>query len=311
MAKLQKILVAYDGSPQSKEALYWAIYFSRRTCAAVHVVKVFEPLFRESQWKEVGNIPEATFEHYSAVQKKDMQLMDAVKELGREQEIEITTDILSGHVAQALLEYARKHEISMIVAGTRGQGTLSQLLLGSVTHGLVSMASIPVLVVKKYQVVQYTDETPDVKHVCKILVAYDGYPQSQAALNWAIEIAKLICAQVIAVKVFEPFQVGLAYSMAETGNAARTAAQLREMQELNAQTMEEAKKIGKQQGMEIDTQIINGSVLEALLEFAEKNRIGMIAVGAQGRGILDKLPIGSVPHGLISISPIPVLVVKK
>ena len=37
----------------------------------------------------------------------------------------------------------------------------------------------------------------------------------------------------------------------------------------------------------------------------------MIAVGAQGHGVLDKLPLGSVPHGLISLAQVPVLVVKK
>ena len=311
MAKLQKVLVAYDGSPQSREALYWAVYFSRRTGAAVHVVKVFEPYFRESKWKEVGNIPEETFEHFAAAQKKDLQLMDSVKELGREQEIEITTEVLAGHVAQTLLDYAKKNEISMIVTGTRGKGALKQLLLGSVTHGLVSLANIPVLAVKQCPVVQYTGKSLIVTHMRKILVAYDGYPQSRAALNWAIEIAKLTDAQVTAVKVFEPFQVGLAYTMAEGGNASRTATQLREMEELNAKIMEEAKEVGKQQGVEIETQILNGGVLESLLEFAEKHGIDMIAVGAQGRGILDKLPIGSVPHNLISLSPIPVLVVKK
>ena len=106
MAKLQKILVAYDGSPQSKEALYWAIFFSRKIGASVSAVKVFEPLVRESKWDEVGTIPEEMFEKFAVAQKKDLQLMEVVAELGREQELEITTAVLAGHVTQTLLDYA-------------------------------------------------------------------------------------------------------------------------------------------------------------------------------------------------------------
>ena len=311
MAKLQKVLVAYDGSPQSKEALYWAIYFSRRTGASICAVKVFEPFFKPSRLKEVANIPDEIFEHFAEAQKKDLQMMEAVKELGKEQEVPITTEVLSGHVAQALLGYAKEHNVSMIVTGTRGFGALKQLLIGSATHSLVSASHIPVMVVKKCPVVQYTGKSMILSTLREILVAYDGYPQSRVALDWALEIAKHIDAHVTVVKVFEPFQVGLAYTTAEGGNAPRTAAKLREMEELNRQEMQEVKEYGTKMGVKIDTEILQGSVLQTLLEYAEKNGIDMVVVGAQGHGMLDRLPLGSVPHGLISLSPIPVLVVKE
>jgi nucleotide-binding universal stress UspA family protein len=310
MTKLLKVLVAYDGSPQSKEALHWAIYFSRRIGAAVSAVKVFEPYLTESRWKEVGVATDEMFEQFAAVQKKDLQLMEEVKELGRGQEIEITTAILQGHVARTLLEYAKTNGISMIVTGTRGYGAVKQLLLGSVTHGLVSLSDIPVMVVKKCPVVEFAGGSLILTSMRKILVAYDGFPQSQAALNWAVEIAKLIDAKVTAVKVFEPFQVGMAYGMAESGNAPRTATRLHEMELMNEKLMTEAKELAKQQGLDITTEILGGSVLESLLEYTAKHGFDIVTVGAQGHGVLDRLPLGSVPHGLVSLSPVPVMVVK-
>lgn len=312
MAKLEKVLVAYDGSPQSKEALQWAIYFGRRTGAAISAAKVFEPVLRESRWDEVGSFPDALFEKYAVAQQADVQLMEKVKEAGRSQEVEITTALLNGRISQALLDYAGAKGISLIVAGTRGHGTLKQLLLGSVTHGLVSVADIPVLVVKRYHP-GFGDggKTTGMTTSRKIMVAFDGYPQSRAALDWAIEIARHIAAQVIVVKVVEPFQVGIAYAMAEGGSPARTAERLQELEELNVKLMEEAKDIGKLQGVIIETKLLHGNVLESLLECIEQNKIDIVAVGAQGHGVLDKLPLGSIPHGLISLSPIPVLVVKK
>ena len=44
MARIQKILVAYDGSTQSKEALDWAIDLSLASKAQICVAKVIEAM---------------------------------------------------------------------------------------------------------------------------------------------------------------------------------------------------------------------------------------------------------------------------
>ena len=311
MAKLEKVLVAYDGSPQSDEALQWSIYFGRRTGASIYAVKVFEPILREARWQEVGSIPTEMFEKFAAAQKEDLQLMERVREKGRGQEVDITTAPLTGRVSQALLNYAKKQGISMIVTGTRGQGAVKQLLFGSVTHGLVSAADIPVLVVKHYPTSEAAEKSAEVGAARKILVAFDGYPQSQAALDWAIEIAKHIAAQVMTVTVVEPFQVGMAYAMAEGGSPARTAEMLKEMETLNLKIMRDAQEIGRARGVTVETKLLHGNVLERLLEFCRQNAVDIIAVGAQGHGLLDAMPLGSVSNGLVGLSPVPVLVVKK
>jgi nucleotide-binding universal stress UspA family protein len=311
MGNIQKILVAYDASPQSREALHWAIFFSRRTRATISVVKVYDSYLRQSLVKEVGVLPEGMLEYYAGVPKSDLQLMEEVKDLGRDQGLEVTTAVLQGHVVQTLLEYAKNNGISMIIAGTHGHSALSQLLQGGTTHSLVSLADVPVLVVKNHPAVPSPELSLFMSNMQKILVAYDGYPQSKAALSWAVEIAKIIGAEVTAVTVFETFHMGLAYTMSDGGSESMTAAKLQEIEEKNASMMEEAKDLAKEQGMEISTQLLNGSVLEGLLEYTENNGIDIVVVGAQGRWVLDKLPLGSVPHGLISLSPVPVMVVKK
>lgn len=52
-------------------------------------------------------------------------------------------------VADALLEYATKNSIELIVMGTKGLATLEGLIFGSLAHTLQNRSEIPVTVVKK------------------------------------------------------------------------------------------------------------------------------------------------------------------
>lgn len=61
----------------------------------------------------------------------------------------ITAEVVveSGAVVSTLLDIAEKHGASQIICGRRGASTLSRLLLGGVSNGLVQTARCPVTVV--------------------------------------------------------------------------------------------------------------------------------------------------------------------
>ena len=149
MARMKKILVAYDGSTQSKEALDWAINLSLMSEALVIAVKVVEPL-------EIGQayaMYEAGYGKTLIVkltnrEEADKKLLQDAIDFGRQKGVTVTTDLLQGNIAATLLEYAKDKRVDIIVAGTKGHGVLGSLLMGSVTRNLVSLAHIPVLVVK-------------------------------------------------------------------------------------------------------------------------------------------------------------------
>lgn len=59
----------------------------------------------------------------------------------------VTTALLFGDPAPAIVEYARGHGIDLIVMGTHGRTGVSRALLGSVTERVVRTAPCPVLAV--------------------------------------------------------------------------------------------------------------------------------------------------------------------
>lgn len=146
MSKMKKILVAYDGSPQSKQALNWAIDLSLLSGAQVAAVKVFETTRLYPEIESAG--AKGVLRLLDEIRQEDQQLMDEVAAEGQSRGVTVKGDILQGNIAEQILKYARDGKFDLIVAGTKGHGALEQLLMGSVTRNLISLAHIPVLVVK-------------------------------------------------------------------------------------------------------------------------------------------------------------------
>jgi nucleotide-binding universal stress UspA family protein len=56
--------------------------------------------------------------------------------------------ITASSPAFTIVDYAREHDIDLIVMGTHGRGAISHFLLGSVAERVVRLAPCPVLTIK-------------------------------------------------------------------------------------------------------------------------------------------------------------------
>lgn len=56
--------------------------------------------------------------------------------------------ILHGDPGQTLVSYAAENDFDLIVIGSRGLGTIKEMVLGSVSNKVVKKAECPVLIVK-------------------------------------------------------------------------------------------------------------------------------------------------------------------
>ena len=69
------------------------------------------------------------------------QLLDAAG-------VDYTSHVEFGHAATEIAGYARDHGCARIVMGTRGNGTLANILIGSVANQVLQLAEAPVTLVK-------------------------------------------------------------------------------------------------------------------------------------------------------------------
>ena len=79
---------------------------------------------------------------------KDRNTLEEAKIYCENRAVNVKTELLYGNIAETIIKYARTEQVDLIIVGTKGHGVLEELLMGSVTRNLVSLAHIPVLVVK-------------------------------------------------------------------------------------------------------------------------------------------------------------------
>ena len=142
----------------------------------------------------------------------------------------------------------------------------------------------------------------------------DGSESSVKATDHAIEIAKKHDAQLIALNVVVS-QLGFAYSSGAFGLTVTPSA----INDILDKSKQEAKKwfdnIEKKaeaQGVRLKVEVVASpnSVVPAIVDYAEKNKVDLIVTGTKGRSGFAKLLLGSVAAGVVTYASCPVMVVK-
>lgn len=147
----------------------------------------------------------------------------------------------------------------------------------------------------------------------KVLVCVDGSESSMKAADYALMQAKQHGAQVIALNVIVS-QLGYAYSTGTFGLVTpSTINDLLEKSRQEAQKwFDEISKNAVANGVNLRTEVVASptSVVPAIVEYAENNKVDLIVVGTKGRSGFTKLLLGSVASGVVTYASCPVMVVK-
>lgn len=137
------IVVGVDGSPGSNAALRWAIAEARVRQTPLHAVHAW-PFPTAAVGLRFPLIDEDVL---SSFREAAEQVLDSslVKLAAEAEGVEVTRSVVEGAAGQVLVESAKGAEL--LVVGSRGRGSFSELLLGSVSQQCAHHASCPVVIV--------------------------------------------------------------------------------------------------------------------------------------------------------------------
>jgi nucleotide-binding universal stress UspA family protein len=138
----RKILVAFDGSPGAWSALRHAILLAAEHGAALIVLSVEEPVPHYASVRDqVRQEEEEVTSYFERLQADARREAEA---LG----VPITTEIVHGHAARAIVDYARQVGADLIVMGQHGHSGMLEHFLGSTSDRVIDLAPSSVLVVR-------------------------------------------------------------------------------------------------------------------------------------------------------------------
>ncbi len=140
---VEKILVAYDGSPKGHEAFEFALQLAAAVChpkPEVTVLSVAQPP-EPIDIVEMDAVIDAATEHYRV-------LFQDLRKQAEGKGIQIKAEIRVGHPADQIVRYAEENGTDLIIMGQRGKSKIESWLVGSVSKRVISYAHCAVTIVK-------------------------------------------------------------------------------------------------------------------------------------------------------------------
>jgi nucleotide-binding universal stress UspA family protein len=144
MAASKRILFPTDFSEHSRAAIPHLMHWRDLERADLHLVHVLEMGAMLADFTWVDYAPREMQEQRAERARQDLQ--ELRNELGLPTDTALA--VLHGAPFEEITQYARKHDIDLIVMATHGRSGLSHFLLGSTTERVVRHAPCPVLTVR-------------------------------------------------------------------------------------------------------------------------------------------------------------------
>jgi nucleotide-binding universal stress UspA family protein len=184
MGRYKKILVAFDGSESSRNALKQAIKLSETEKCWIKVVAVVPSYEGDLSLVGVSNIKEV-------VRGPGEKLISEAKAIAEAERATIITNLEQGEAYEKIVDIANEENCDIIVMGKSGIHQIEMALMGSVTARVIGHTTKDVIVVPNNAVLGWKN----------ILIGTDGSKFSETAADRAIDFAKSYGGDLTAVSV--------------------------------------------------------------------------------------------------------------
>jgi nucleotide-binding universal stress UspA family protein len=274
------VVVGYNGKEHSRDAVTWAAAEASRRDVPLLVVYA-------------ANFPGMTLGPGPGLLDPDPTALEASQEVttrGVAEARQAHPDLaVAGNTevtspSEALTEESRR--AGLVVLGSRGHGRIVGALLGSVAFNVAARAECTVVVVRGEA------EMPE----RRIVVGTDGSAAAIAAVTFAADRAAAVSADLEVVTTTGEHPVA---------NVDATA--LRASADLIAESAAEGLR-KTHPGLTVTTRVEDCAAERTLVEASAD--ADLVVVGTRGRGVFERMLLGSVSHAVIHGARCPVAVVE-
>ncbi|MBI4378950.1 MAG: universal stress protein [Nitrospinae bacterium] len=327
--QFKTILIPVDNSEYSNFAINIGISLAKKFNSTlignhVYAARLHEQRFTQMEsglppeYQEPDELERQRNIHDSLI-TKGLQIisdsyLDQFEKICRDAGVSYQRKTMEGKNYAQIIKDINENRYNLVIIGALGLGAIERSILGSVTSRVVRRSKSDILVVKK-------SENWD----RKIIVAVDGSPQSFAAVKKSVALAKTFNVPLEAVAVFDPqFHTTAFRSIAQVlSDEAGKIFKFKEQEKLHDEVIDKglekiykghldnAQRAAREDGLDIKTVLLSGKPFDRVLEYIEKEKPSLIAVGKTGYHTDNGLDLGSLTENLLIQSPCNLLITAQ
>lgn len=150
------------------------------------------------------------------------------------------------------------------------------------------------------------------KNKMKILMALDNSGYKQKIIQYSINLARALNADVVAVHVITKASLGTTGDLIGYYRGGKVETYLEELKKGAEKLLDEAKDAGKVENVKVSTAVLteSSSAADNIIHYAKEQQVDLITIGTKGMTGIEKFLIGSVASNVIIHAHCPVLAIR-
>ncbi len=301
--QFQNILMATDFSECARAGVETAVTIAGKFGAKLtlaHIVRDVPGAFATFDYGTGWQITPEELNRLQTELREDAEqhLQQLVAE-HRSAGLEIATETLVGLPYLAIMEAVKRHNIDLVVVGTRGMSAIKRVLVGSTATRLARLCPVPVWIAR----CGVSSETRS------ILVPLDFSPIGQQLLPVAASLASTLGAKLHLLHVYDVEELYGVPPLSED-TRAELSHYRRHARRVALEKLEQSlEALGLDHGT-ATLHVTQGVPHQVINATARKLDVGLIVMGSVGRRGISGLLIGNTAEKVLHTSQCSLLVVK-
>jgi len=283
-----RILVPLDGSKVAEQVFPYVTELATAFGSDVISIGICEP--EESEYGHICHV----YMNNEADLLKTRIGTDKVKSV-----------VLSGRPADEILDYAEKHEVSLVVMASHGRSGIKPWSLGSTVEKVLHRIAAPLLIIRASEKPAEPGKTGLFK---RILAPLDGSEACETVLPYITELMKKLGSEVTLLQVLASGKHvhtvgGIDYVYFKDHDRNSMEAKAKEYLDKAGAKLDSTKAVRK-------CELKFGDPAEEIARLAEEARCDLIVTGGHGHRWLGDLFHGATVNNLRHVTDIPVLTLR-